>query len=92
MVSLRLSCLILLLAVGCRALEGVDTILPNGTRRIVEAEDVAVDVTDVNARALPEDGAELKNLLNWAISMSYTFMCIPLLAPRLWISVSCDSV
>ena len=92
MISFRLPCLILLLAVGCRALEGVDTILPNGTRKIVEAEDVAVDVTDVNARALPEDNTELKNLLNWAISMSYTFMCIPRLAPLLWVSVSYNSV
>ena len=60
--------LVLALAVGGLALEGVQTILPNGTRVVHGAEDIAIDVTDATERALPEDDGELKNLLNWAIS------------------------
>lgn len=70
MISSRLLCLVLLSAAACRALEGIETVLPNGTRVVVEAEDVTVDISDAASRALPEDEGELKNLLNWAISKS----------------------
>ncbi len=60
--------LVLVLAIGGLAMEGVQMIMPNGSRVVVEAEDIAVDVTDATERALPEDEGELKNLLNWAIS------------------------
>ncbi len=60
--------LVLVLAIGGLAMEGVQMIMPNGTRVVVAAEDIAVDVTDATERALPEDEGELKNLLNWAIS------------------------
>ena len=69
--SSRLLCLVLLSAAGCCALEGIETVLPNGTRVVIEAEDVTVDITDAAGRALPEDEGELKNLLNWAISKSH---------------------
>ena len=71
MASSRLLCLVLLSAAGCCALEGIETVLPNGTRVIVEAEDITEDISDAAGRALPEDEGELKNLLNWAISKSH---------------------
>ena len=68
MALLRLPLLLLFLLIAGSALDGVQMILPNGTRVVVEAEDVAVDVTAAAGRALPEEEEELKNLLNWAIS------------------------
>ena len=72
---LRLALLLFFLAIGSRAQEGVQMIMPNGTRVVVEAEDIAVDVADATGRALPEDEGELKNLLNWAIS-KHLVLCI----------------
>ena len=68
MAFLRLPLLLLSLLIVGSALEGVQMILPNGTRTVVEAEDVAVDVTLAAGRELPEEEEELRNLLNWAIS------------------------
>ena len=73
---LRLAWLVLFLASGSRGLEGVQMIMPNGSRVVVEAEDIAVDIADAAGRALPEDEGELKNLLNWAIS-EHSVLCIP---------------
>lgn len=64
----RLAWLVLFLASGSCGLEGVQMIMPNGSRVVVEAEDLAVDIADAAGRALPEDDGELRNLLNWAIS------------------------
>ena len=75
---LRLALLVLSVAIGSRAHEGVQMIMPNGTRIVVEAEDIAVDVADATGRALPEDEGELKNLLNWAIS-EHLVLCISML-------------
>lgn len=60
--------LALLCATGSLGMDVVEMVLPNGTKVVIEAEGEAVDVKDAAGRALPEDDAELKNLLNWAIS------------------------
>ena len=61
--------LVLLSPAGTLGLEAaVEAVLPNGTKTIIVEEEDAINITDAAAKALPEDDAELKNPLYWAIS------------------------